>query len=160
MGEYKYNNNPNYKIVNCSYCKKQIGRRKIKENNIYFCNPSCQVSYEYKNNLRDLKGIHTTHENLRIKAREKLKKGVKYFNRRISSDGYWQVYVPLSGWKKEHIYLWELKNGGVKKGYELHHIDGDKLNNNLNNLVTLTKQEHLKLHNQSKKRDYKGRFID
>ncbi len=35
--------------------------------------------------------------------------------------------------------------------YEVHHIDKNKHNNNLSNLLLLTKDEHYKIHNQEKK---------
>lgn len=157
-GEYKLKNNTNYKIVNCTQCGVQIGRRKIKENNVYLCSPSCQLKYEYANNLRDLKGIHTTHKIMREKAQEKINKGVKYFNRSMSTDGYWRIYVPLQGWKKEHIYLIEQKYGKIPEGYEIHHKDGDKLNNNIDNLELLPKKLHKQLHCNERERDKLGKF--
>ena len=33
-----------------------------------------------------------------------------------------------------------------KKGFDIHHIDKNKLNNSLSNLVYLTKSEHTKIH--------------
>ena len=35
---------------------------------------------------------------------------------------------------------------GYKKGFDIHHIDKNKLNNPLSNLVYLTKSEHMKIH--------------
>lgn len=39
----------------------------------------------------------------------------------------------------------------LKKEYTVHHIDGNKTNNNPNNLKTMTLQEHSKLHNMNRK---------
>ena len=39
-----------------------------------------------------------------------------------------------------HTYL------GYKKGFDIHHLDENKLNNSLSNLVYLTKSEHAKIH--------------
>lgn len=75
---------------------------------------------------------------------------------------------------REHRYLAEkhllneensiIVNGVriLKKDYVVHHIDGDKTNNNLSNLVVLSKSEHTRLHNLEapRKRCQKtGRFI-
>ncbi len=78
----------------------------------------------------------------------------------ISSDGYKMIKCEgefhASGrqkYKKEHILIMEqhvgrelktIKNGD---GESVHHIDGDKLNNNINNLVLCTgSQDHRNLH--------------
>jgi len=43
-------------------------------------------------------------------------------------------------------YLWESKNGKIPPGFGIHHIDGNSLNDNLNNLLIVNKAEHLKIH--------------
>ena len=43
-----------------------------------------------------------------------------------------------------HTYL------EYKKGFDIHHLDENKLNNSLSNLVYLTKSEHTKLHMKGK----------
>lgn len=44
-----------------------------------------------------------------------------------------------------HTYL------GYKKGLSIHHLDGNKLNNSLSNLVYLTQNEHVSIHNHDRK---------
>ena len=41
-------------------------------------------------------------------------------------------------------------NLGYKKDYDIHHIDENKMNNSLSNLVYLTRSEHTKLHMKGK----------
>ncbi len=53
------------------------------------------------------------------------------------------------GWHMhEHIYKWLQHNQlhRVPDGCVIHHLDGDTLNNNINNLQLLTKDVHDKLH--------------
>lgn len=45
-----------------------------------------------------------------------------------------------------HRYVWEYYHGKIPKGYHIHHIDGDKANNDISNLRLLTASEHEKLH--------------
>ena len=49
------------------------------------------------------------------------------------------------------IHCWQMHTHiGYKKGYDIHHIDENKMNNSLENLVYLTHSEHSKLHNKGK----------
>lgn len=45
-----------------------------------------------------------------------------------------------------HIYLFKKHFGEIKRGYVVHHIDGDPLNNNPSNLESLPKGEHISHH--------------
>lgn len=45
-----------------------------------------------------------------------------------------------------HIYVWEKHNGRVPEGYDVHHIDHDPSNNEIDNLVAMPRSEHHKLH--------------
>ena len=62
------------------------------------------------------------------------------------TNGYYREY---SG-KYLHRAVWERFNGEIPEGYVIHHIDGDKSNNDLTNLQLMTKSEHVKLHNSVK----------
>ena len=58
----------------------------------------------------------------------KIKDGRPYFKRHLIHQ--WQVHT--------HI--------GYKKDYDIHHLDHNKMNNSLSNLVYLTHSEHAKIH--------------
>ena len=47
--------------------------------------------------------------------------------------------------KRMHVYVWEYFNGPISKGYHIHHIDGDKSNNDIQNLQMLSATEHERL---------------
>ena len=42
--------------------------------------------------------------------------------------------------------VWKFFNGEIPDGYEVHHLDDDKYNDDISNLTLLTREEHLKLH--------------
>lgn len=47
----------------------------------------------------------------------------------------------------EHVYVWEEAEGRkVPPGHDIHHRDGDKLNNERGNLQLVTKLEHKRIH--------------
>lgn len=62
----------------------------------------------------------------------------------INKDGYYECTTIDR--LMLHNYIWEKSNGKIPIGYEIHHIDGCKINNNLNNLNLLTPSQHTKLH--------------
>lgn len=47
---------------------------------------------------------------------------------------------------KEHRAVWESINGPIPPGYEIHHINGDGNDNRIENLMMLTRKEHMRLH--------------
>lgn len=68
----------------------------------------------------------------------------KYGDAWINHNGYVSVYS--NGEKLLHRLIWEEHNGEIPKGYQIHHIDKNKLNNDLNNLQLVNSSEHTKLH--------------
>lgn len=61
-------------------------------------------------------------------------------------------YYTHSGTKyntRMHRYVWEYYNGTIPDGYEVHHIDGDKSNNDISNLCLMTVHEHKKYHSEN-----------
>lgn len=47
---------------------------------------------------------------------------------------------------KLHRYIWEQKNGAIPVGYQLHHIDWNKKNYNIKNLLLVIQSDHFKIH--------------
>ena len=45
-----------------------------------------------------------------------------------------------------HRAVYEYYNGAIPDGYQVHHIDHDKSNNEPENLIALTKEDHSRLH--------------
>ena len=44
-----------------------------------------------------------------------------------------------------HRRVWECERGPIPDGYEIHHIDGDGYNNDLSNLMCVTRSEHCRI---------------
>ena len=70
--------------------------------------------------------------------------------------GYGKGWIDEKGYKRfeqgrEHRLVWEKAHGPIPIGMIIHHKDGDKMNNKIENLKMMTKGEHIKLH------DYAGR---
>jgi hypothetical protein len=76
----------------------------------------------------------------------------------IDKEGYPQIYIGKNypyrkgGYShiREHQYIMEMNLGRrLEKGEIVHHIDGNKRNNSLDNLYLTTVEEHNKLHAES-----------
>ncbi|MEN7982280.1 MAG: HNH endonuclease [Nanoarchaeota archaeon] len=67
---------------------------------------------------------------------------------RKNKSGY-KVFTDKSGKTQSvHKRVAEKKMGGrVRKGYEVHHKDGNKNNNRSSNLTVIKKKTHRKIHN-------------
>jgi len=75
----------------------------------------------------------------------------------INSKGY-QQFKYLGRLILQHHYIWCNTNGNlsyIPKGFEIHHIDGNKLNNSPNNLFLISTSDHVKLHHKIR-RDLKS----
>lgn len=65
---------------------------------------------------------------------------------RITVDGYIEIKVAEPNkWKLKHRVLWEKANGNIPEGYILAFADGNKLNMNLDNLILLNRNEHMRM---------------
>lgn len=62
--------------------------------------------------------------------------------RHIDTKGYVRIHVPGIGYRKEHHIVWERHNGVRPDGFVIHHIDGNKENNSIENLECLDKIKH------------------
>ncbi len=67
-------------------------------------------------------------------------RGIKFFH-----DG----YVKFNSEGNEiflHRHIWEINNGTIPEGYVIHHINLNRSDNRLNNLMCLTHKQHRELH--------------
>lgn len=84
--------------------------------------------------------------------------GIKFS---VRNGGYYGATV--GDRKLMHRYVWEKHNGPIPEGYEVHHIDHDRSNNDISNLEIYTKSDHARLFstgsNQYVKKPYKERVI-
>lgn len=69
-----------------------------------------------------------------------------YFGRKFykSVNGYWICCTCKLPWA--HRWVWMNERGEIPKGLDVHHIDGDKDNNRIENLDLITRSDHQKLH--------------
>lgn len=68
--------------------------------------------------------------------------GIKFT---LRDNGYYGATT--SDRKLMHRYIWEKYNRLIPEGYDIHHIDHDKTNNDISNLAIYSKSEHARLFN-------------
>ena len=61
-------------------------------------------------------------------------------------DGYYQISSGIHQGKLLHRLIYEECFGSIPKGFHIHHLDGNKENNNPANLVMISKSNHHHLH--------------
>lgn len=161
-----WNRTPNYKCVICG--KEMYVRPSAIEKSKgwgFTCSKECGKENRSKHTV----GVSNHQYGLRGDLNSSFKG-----DRKISRYGYVLIYNPThkranhAGYVFEHILVMEkhlgrsLKYFGHKhKDNEVcHHIDRNKQNNSIDNLMLLTDSEHVKLHHLEGdyKRDEKGKF--
>ena len=72
--------------------------------------------------------------------------------RNVTKFGYRRVWVPDPRYPRgrrqvfEHRLVWERANGPIPFGWEVHHKNGDRLDNRLENLELATRIKHKRIH--------------
>lgn len=68
----------------------------------------------------------------------------KYFGKKFYKQkcGYWVNMMPIHA----HRWVWINHHGAIPKDMDIHHKDGNKDNNEIENLEMLNRSEHLKKH--------------
>ena len=69
--------------------------------------------------------------------------GYKY---RLSGNYYRRNVWGSKGPSNLHRAIWSSANGAIPKGYDIHHVDGDTLNNELSNLECICAKQHQREH--------------
>ena len=84
-------------------------------------------------------------------------KYIVYDGLRFCRDEKTGYYLNSTIRKRLHRYVWEKEVGPIPKGFHVHHINGNKSDNRIENLSIMTATGHERLHNQEQDRKEKAR---
>lgn len=90
------------------------------------------------------------------KHKEHIKNGMfNYFDKKgrtgtISKSGY-RILTIRNKREYEHRLIWEKYYGEIPKGFHIHHKNGNKLDNRIENLELISNSEHQKIHSKNNK---------
>lgn len=137
--------------VGCARCRWRKGKteREVLEiiNKLYFVerkslNEIAAKLGTERNNIRHM----MMRNNLDRRSVSDAKRG----NGHINSEGYVVMKFNQKA-KKMHRVVWEQHNGTIPAGHHIHHVDGNKTNNDISNLELISASKHSSLHNARRK---------
>lgn len=82
--------------------------------------------------------------------------GIKF--RKDKKTGYYLSGVINGKRKRLHRYVWEQINGEIPKGYDIHHIDHNKDNNDISNLELLASIRHKQVHGMELTKEQRNEY--
>lgn len=120
-------------ILNCDYCGEEFKRPNCHVNdNHNFCSSDCRNKYTVENSLL----AKENHPN--------------WNNGETTNNGYRFKRIDKAKYRAKHRLIMEKAIGRELRSDEIvHHKDGNKLNNALENLEIVTRAEHINIHRDS-----------
>lgn len=61
---------------------------------------------------------------------------------KIAADGYKYIYQGNRNYVAEHRLIWKKKHGKLPDGYVVHHLNGEKCDNRIENLQAISRKHH------------------
>lgn len=129
----EYRKKGKYQVLVCEYCKEEFTRLKSNIKGIHnFCSKECYDSFAIENNMR----AGENHPN--------------WGSGNAIQNGYEFKRVGKEKYRAKHRLIMEKAIGRELRSDEIvHHKDGNKLNNALENLEIVTRAEHINIHRDS-----------
>ena len=101
------------------------------------CTPDHQFGVRVVN--KDVKGMWSGGEKINYISADNLKPGMRVKSNYMQLHG---DYIETSTDQLVHRLVYEHFNGSIPNGYVIHHKDGNKLNNRIENLQLMSSKEH------------------
>ncbi len=111
----------------CEWCGESVSRNRTQFKEHTFCSMECCAKWQAEN---------TRCEN-----------ASRWNGGKIDQNGYWFIKQPDGSYKQKHIMVAEKMLGRtLEKDEVVHHINKNKKDNRPDNLVVLSRKEHIQIH--------------
>jgi hypothetical protein len=110
-------------------------------------NPFPKNSNPWNSGVKDFRPSPQTEFKKGISSGKKLQIGtIRIRNPKRENKPRSYIKITKNKWEALAIFIWKKFNGSIPKGFVVHHIDHNQLNDNINNLQLLSKPEHQRIH--------------
>ena len=147
-------------ILECDFCRKSILRYPSKVKGKNFCSKECMNKYaskefnpegyayrDFTKNSERFKVLNKLLNPVRMNLKTRTKLRVKHLGR-----GEGKSYTKIYGRHAHRVVAEQILGRPLRKGEVVHHVDGNKRNNNPENLIVFASQrKHAAFHNKEKK---------
>lgn len=154
-----------YRENTALYCSKSCSSKANYDKQLRYISHDYAKGNQYRKGLRPtnsfekghipwnkgIKGIHLSKESEFQKGRTSLTKcpigTIKERNEKGKIRNFIKIAQP-NKWEYYYVYLWKQKNGEIPKGCVIHHINKIPNDDRIENLICLTRAEHINIHRQ------------
>lgn len=166
-----------YRKDSAKFCSRSCGAKYYYDNGLRNVNKDYMKGNQYRKGLKPtnsfekghtpwnkgLKGIHLSKNTEFKKGNESCRKVSVGTIMERAVKGVKRNFIKVAEpntWKQYAIYLWEQENGNLPKGKVIHHINKIPNDDRIENLICLTRTQHINIHREdlinAKKKTKKG----
>jgi len=135
----------------CPVCGASFYRKRAELREVNYCSVPCsaKANYSLQGVNRGARRAPGTEFQPGTKPHNTLPAGSVTTRVRHKRHGDTRVWVKMAEpnvWRERAVVVWEAANGPRLRGNVIHHINGNPMDDRIENLVSLTRAEHARVH--------------
>lgn len=158
----------NYRKETARFCSKSCCAKYNYQKFLSKADQTHKIGNQYRKGKRPTNAFEKGHEpwnkglrGIHLSSATEFKKGQRGINyvpvgtiRTRKEKGKPRQFIKVSDpniWEYYAVYLWEQKYGKIPQGYVIHHINKNRLDDRIENLVCVSRSEHINIHRKDLK---------